>query len=272
MKVHNISNLTFKGPLDGTLTQILRACDTNEMVNAVGLDVGSMVIPRSYYDTKARNEFAGAETFFREISGTFINCISAGLFAQIISKIASKHVMKDTKINPASWYSNDSLATLHKAWSLNKNTIGYLNTVFENLSVRDGQKVNEFKNIQWNKIEWNDEKIWDRINWKNTKYKGIQNRLKTKEDFIKTVADFIQDTNIASDDKQNVLSIMDKRLTNALGAGRNVTVKIGENKIETALWNILRDTQDMARDIFTNQDVFCASKSSFRTSIRILPR
>ena len=256
MKVHNINNLTFRGPLDGTLTQVLRACDTNEMVNAVGLDVGSMVIPRSYYDTKARNEFAGAETFFREISGTFINCISAGLFAQIISKIASKHVMKDVKINSASWYSKDSLATLQKAWENGgKNLEGYLNTVFENLSGRDGHGVNEFKNINWNKIEWNDEKIWDRIQWKNEKYKGIQNRLKTKDDFLKTVADFIQDKDIKSVDKQNVLSIMDKRLTNALGAGRDVTVKTGENKIETTLWNILRDTQDMARDIFTNPNV-----------------
>lgn len=256
MKVHNINNLTFRGPLDGTLTQVLRACDTNEMVNAVGLDVGSMVIPRSYYDTKARNEFAGAETFFREISGTFINCISAGLFAQIISKFATKYVMKDIKTNPASWYSKDSLATLKEAWEKGgKTTEGYLNTVLENLSGRDGHGVNEFKNINWNIIEWNDEKIWQRINWKNEKYKNIQDRLKTKEDFIKTCADFIQDKNIATDDKKNVLSIMDKRLTNALGAGRNVTVKIGDKTLETTLWNVLRDTQDMARDIFTNPDI-----------------
>ena len=256
MKVHNISNLTFKGPLDGTLTQILRACDTNEMVNAVGLDVGSMVIPRSYYDTKARNEFAGAETFFREISGTFINCISAGLFAQIISKIASKHIMKDVKTNPASWFSKDSLTTLKGAWEKGgKNVEGYLNTVFDNLSGRDGHGVNEFKNINWEKIEWNDEKIWNRINWKNSKYNGIQNRLKTREDFINTLADFIADKDIKSDDKQEVLSIMDKRLTNALGAGRDVTVKVGENKVQTTLWNILRDTQDMARDIFANPDI-----------------
>ena len=256
MKVYNINNLTFRGPLDGTLTQVLRACDTNEMVNAVGLDVGSMVIPRSYYDTKARNEFAGAETFFREISGTFINCISAGLFAQVISKIASKHVMKDVKTNPASWYSKDSLETLKEAWDKGgKNTEGYLNAVFENLSGRDGHGINEFKNIKWDKVEWNDEKIWQRINWKDEKYKNIQDRLKTKEDFIKTFADFIRDKNIATDDKKEVLSIMDKRLTNALGAGRSVTVKIGDKTLETTLWNIIRDTQDMARDIFTNPDI-----------------
>jgi hypothetical protein len=161
LKVHNIDNIQFRGPLDGTITQVLRACDTNEMVNAVGLDVGSMVIPRSYYDTKARNEFAGAETFFREISGTFINCISAGLFAQIISKFASKHVMKDIKTNPSSWYTNDSLVTLENAWKNGgRNTNGYLDKVFNNLSGRDGHNINEFKNINWDKVEWNDEKIW----------------------------------------------------------------------------------------------------------------
>lgn len=256
MKVHNINNnIAFKGPLDGTLTNILRACDTNEMVNAVGLDVGAMVIPRSYYDTKARNEFAGAETFFREISGTFINCISAGLFAQIISKIASKFVMKNTITNPASWYNNDSLNTLQKAWDKTNNTKDYVKTVFEHLSGRDGHKFNEFKDINWNTIEWIDEKIWDKIDWKNDKYKGIQNKLKTKEDFINTFADFIEDKNINKDDKKNVLSIMEKRMTNALQAGRANKVELDGHIWETSLWNILRDTQDMARDIFTNKNV-----------------
>ena len=256
MKINNINNLTFKGPLDGTLTNILRACDTNEMVNAVGLDVGAMVIPRSYYDTKARNEFAGAETFFREISGTFINCISAGLFAQIISHIASKCVMKDIKTNPASWYSKDSLATLNEAWNRGGKTLnGYVETVFENLSGCDGHGINEFKNINWEKVEWIDEKIWSRIKWKNSDYKGIEDRLKTKEDFINTFIKFTEDKNIHKDDKKNVLSIFDKRLTNALGAGRINSVKIGDNKIESTLWNILRDTQDMGRDIFTNPNI-----------------
>ena len=256
LKIEKINNLTIKGALDGTLTQVLRACDTNEMVNAVGLDVGAMVIPRSYYDTKARNEFAGAETFFREISGTFINCISAGLFAQIISKIASKYVMKDVKTNPASWYSKDSLATLNEAWVKGgKNVDGYLENVFGNLSGRDGHKINKLSDADWSKVEWNDEKKWDRIQWKDEKYRNIQNKLKTKKDFIQTFKEVIQDKKISSDDKKNVISIMNKRLVNVLGAERTVTVKIGENKIESSLWNVLRDTQDMGRDIFTNKDV-----------------
>ncbi len=257
LKIQGIinNNINFRGPLDGTLTTVLRACDTNEMVNAVGLDVGAMVIPRSYYDTKARNEFAGAETFFREISGTFINCISAGLFAQIISKIASKHIMKDIKTNPASWYTDTSLEVLQKAWNKTNNTKDYINTVFENLSGIDGHNVNQFKNINWNNIEWIDEKVWDRIQWKNEKYKGIQDKLKTKDDFINTFTEFIKDKNLNKDDKKNVLSIMEKRMTNALGANRTNKVEIDGTKWESSLWNILRDMQDMARDIFTEKNI-----------------
>ena len=256
MRINSINNqTTFKGPLDGTLTNVLRACDTNEMVNAVGLDVGSMVIPRSYYDTKQRNEFAGAETFFREISGTFINCISAGLFAQIISRVASKFVMRDVKTNPASWYSKNSIEVLKTAWDETRDTKKYVQKVFENLYGIDGHNLNSFKNIDWQKVEWNDEKVWKKINWKNKNYTGIENRLKSKDDFINTFVKLIEDKNIGKDDKKYVLSIMDKRLTNALGAGRANIVNINGKKLESTLWNILRDTQDMGRDIFTNKNV-----------------
>lgn len=42
----------FKGPLDGALTGTLRLLDTNEMANAVLIDLGAMVAPRTYIDTK----------------------------------------------------------------------------------------------------------------------------------------------------------------------------------------------------------------------------
>ena len=50
----------FKGPMDGVLTSTLRTLDTNEMANAVLLDLGAMVAPRTYIDTKKRNAIAGA--------------------------------------------------------------------------------------------------------------------------------------------------------------------------------------------------------------------
>ena len=168
-----INNVNFRGPLDGVLTNVLRTCDMNEMVNAVGLDVGAMVVPRAYYDTKARNEYAGAETFFREISGTFINCLAAGILAKLIAKVAAKN--SKVKINPDSWYSKDSLDTLQAAWGGNMK--GYVSNVFENLSGRDNKNINTFKDIDWKNVEWIDEEKWDSIEWKNAHYKNIQNKL-----------------------------------------------------------------------------------------------
>ena len=46
MKVNNINSTTFRGPLDGIVTSALRTCDMNEMVNAVGVDVGGRRITR----------------------------------------------------------------------------------------------------------------------------------------------------------------------------------------------------------------------------------
>ena len=245
MKITN-NNLNFKGA--GVLTAALRCCDKNEIVNAVGLDIGAMVIPRTYYDTKARNKYAGAETFFREACGTFINCLSAGIFAGIIAKIAAK----DYKINPKSWYTRDSLDTLNAAW--NGTVEGYAGNVLENLSGHDGRKINEFKNIDWNNIEWIDEKGWEKINWKNEDYKTTAENLKSKEGFINTLTKIIKDKNISQTDKKNALSIMEMRLTNALGAERNTEVNINGHKLSAKLENILRDTVDMGKDVLGKKD------------------
>lgn len=248
MRINNNinSNVNFKGPLDGAVTGLLRTCDMNEMVNAVGLDVGAMVIPRAYYDTKQRNQYAGAETFFREISGTFINCLAAGIFAKWIAKFMASR--GEVKINPNNWFSKDSMDTLQAAW--NGNVKKYSTSVFENLSGRDGYKINEFKNINWKNIEWVDEEKWNNIKWKDNKYKNIQNKLTSKEGFINTMTQIIEDSSIAESDKNHVLSIMEKRLVNALGAERDIELNINGNKLFARLDNILRDTHDMGKDVF----------------------
>lgn len=255
MRINNIdSNISFKGPLDGILTTVLRTCDMNEMVNAVGLDIGAMVIPRAYYDTKHRNEYAGAETFFREVSGTFINCLAAGIFAKGISKLVTNRIMPEIKLSSDTWYSYDSLNTLKKAWDNSGDIEKYTKTVLENISGRDGHQINEFKNINWEQIEWINEKRWESIKWKNPEYKNIQDKLKTKEGFEKTLLKLINDKNLHSNDKQKVLEIMDARLTNALKSGRDTQLKIGNNVLKAKLENILRDTCDMGKDIFTTKN------------------
>ena len=259
LTIDNINKINFRGPLDGTITGIMRACDTNEMVNAVGLDIGAMVLPRTYYDTKARNQYAGFETFFREISGTFINCLSAGLLAQIISKIASKTIMPETRINPKSWYTYESLDTLKSVWEKDKNTKSYVHNVLENLTGRDGYSINEYKNIDWKNIEWIDEKRWNKIKWQNKSFKNIQDRLKTKDGISNCLVNIIENKNIVEKDKKNLISILEHRITNALKANRSVELTIGENRVNGTLANILRDTVDMGHDIFNNKNVNTAN-------------
>ena len=250
-----VNNITFRGPLDGFATSILRVCDTNEVVNAVGLDIGAMVVPRTYYDAKARNKYAGAETFFREISGTFINCLSAGLLAQLISKIASKKIMPETYMNSKSWYTKDSLVTLNAAWEKSASIKEYVNNVLENLHGKDGYNVVNYRDIDWQNIDWIDEYDWEHISWKNSKYKGIQSRLKTKDGIQKAILDIIETKDIDKTDRKNMMTIIEKRITNALKAERSTSLEIGENKLEAELGNILRDTVDMGRDIFNNKGI-----------------
>lgn len=248
MRINSVNNnVNYKGALDGVLTNVLRTCDMNEMVNAVGLDIGAMVIPRAYYDAKARNEYAGAETFFREISGTFINCLAAGVMAKLIANIVAKN--SRIKINPNSWYSKDSLDTLQAAW--NGDMKNYVSNVFENLSGRDGKENRLFRDIDWKNVEWIDEKKWDFIEWKNASYKNVQNKLTSKNSFIDVMTELIQTKNVAEIDKKNILSIMEKRLVNALGAERNTEVCINSYKMSAKLENILRDMHDMGKDIWS---------------------
>ncbi len=246
----------FKGLLDGALTSSLKLLDTNEMANAVLIDVGAMVVPRTYYDTKARNKDAGAETFFRELSGTFINCLSAGLFGIGIAKIANKHVMPEVKIDSNTWFSKESVNVLKSAWDKSDNSIDkYVKNVFDNLGGRDGKNVVKFKDINWNNVEWHDNENWKRIYWNNTGFVDIDERLKTKDGITGTMTQLISDKTIKGRDKENALKIMHARIANALGAERDIQVKIGDHTLGATLENVLCDTYDMGRKVFANKEI-----------------
>ncbi len=252
----NNINPQFKGAMDGLLTGALRSLDTNEMANAVLIDLGAMVGPRTYYDTTHRNKDAGFETFFREISGTFINCLSAGLLALGISHLITNKIMPEVELRPNTWFSEDAVKTLHNAWkNADNNTTNYVKNVFENLSGQDGAKINKFSEINWKDVKWVDENSWTYITWKNEKYKHIPQTLKTKEGFINTMTEIINDKTIAKEDKNNILKIAETRLTNALGANRYLTVNINGKTWNERLQIILRDTYDMGKDIFTNKNI-----------------
>lgn len=242
--------IKFRGPLDGIVTNTLRTLDTNPMANAVGIDLFAMVGPRTYIDSKERNKYAGAETFFREFTGTFIVCLSASFIAKGIAKLANKIYKPNIKINPKSWFSKESLNFLNNAWNKTKNTTKYTEHVLNQISGQDGNKTNKFTDINWNNIEWIDEKRWQNYKWDNPKYKNIHSKIKDKNSIISTITELIENKKISNRDRKQLLNITELRLTNALKAD-----KVHAGAFSSSMHNLLRDTVDLGKDVFTNGKV-----------------
>lgn len=243
--------VAFRGALDGMATGALRFLDTNPMANAVGIDLFAMVGPRTYIDTKERSKYTGAETFFREFTGTLIVCLSASYFAKAISHIANKFVNPKTKINPNTWFSNDSLAFLTDSWNKTNNTKGYVRSILDSLSGRDGKDVKFLKNVDWNNVEWVDEKKWSKFSWDNGGFKNIHEKLKDKNSISEALSEIIDNKEISKNDSKKLLNIIELRLTNALGADK-VTA---DGKFSTTIHNLLRDTVDLGKDVFANTKI-----------------
>lgn len=280
--------ITFTGPLDGVITQSLITIDTNPMINAALLDVFSMVIPRTYVDTKKRNKYAGAETLFRELTGTFIVCLSSGILAKGIAHLYNKFVNPEIQINPNSWVSNDSLNLLHHSWNKNKNSdielqskpdlkrqsrLGlltqqqktgdaliatrdekYVSDILSNLSGTDGHKTSKWQDIDWKKAEWYDDAKWNKFEWQNAKFDGVQHKLKDDSTIIKTLAQAL-DGNVDSKDAKQLLQIIEHRVTNALKVGGSVNVELDGKTLSTSLHNLLRDTYDLGKNVFKNKNI-----------------
>lgn len=248
------NNPKFKGLLDGALTTTLMTLDTNPMANAVGIDLFAMVAPRTYVDTKERNKYAGAETFFREFTGTLIVCLSASYLAKGIAKLANKIINPKTPINPKSWFSKDSLMYLDTASKEINSTKDFVANVFENVSGRDNKNINKFNEINWQNIEWIDENKWNKINWDNKKYTGIHNNLKSKDSIINLTSELINDKTISKKDRKNLLQITESRVINALGVN-NISTRYKDKTLSTTIGNLLRDTVDFGHDILTNKNI-----------------
>lgn len=255
MKVENSKNFktpkpTFKGPLDGLITQSLVTIDTNPMVNAALVDVVSMVAPRTYVDTKERNKYAGAETLFRELTGTIIVCLSSGFLAKGISHAYNKYVTPGVKVNPNSWVSNDSLALLKHSWDKTQDSNKYVEQVLTNVSGLDGKNTSKFNDINWNNVEWYDDDKWANFTWVDKKFNNIQNKLKNKDEIVSALGEIIGKHVNAGDAKQ-ILEIAEHRVGNALQVSGSVNVELDGNKLGTSLHNLLRDTYDLGKNVFT---------------------
>ena len=242
--------LPFKGPLDGAITQTLVTIDTNPMVNAALVDIFAMVIPRTYVDTKERNEYAGAETLFRELTGTFIVCLSSGILAKGISHLYNKFVNPEIKVNPNSWVSNDSLDLLKQSWDESNNSKKYIENILSDLSGVDGRETAKFNNIDWNNVNWYDDKKWSNFTWQDSKFSNIQNNLKDKNEIIKTFSEVIE-SDVNPKDAKQVLQIIEHRIANALKVGNSVNVTLGDKALGTSLHNLIRDAYDLGKNVFT---------------------
>lgn len=254
-KKYGNKNISFKGPLDGPITQTLMLIDTNEMVNSTLVDVVSMVAPRTYIDTKKRNKYAGFETFFREITGTVIMCLSSGVVAMGIASVYNKLKDKDINIQPHVWATNSTFDVLHQAWGKsNKKVDNYVMHVLKNISgVEGNNQLSEWKNINWDKVQWFDDPAWNKIKWKDSKWSNVINETKSGKQIEKVLSDLINDKNIDKKDVRKVFDILEHRMANALKVSRTVEVSVDDKKLTATLRNIIRDTYDLGKDIFNNK-------------------
>ncbi len=242
----------FKGPVDGALTQTLALLDTNPMANAAIIDLVVDDSPRIYLDAKKRNKFAAAETAFREITGTFIVCISSSLFAKYLAKFGNKAINPSVKVEP-SWATDKVLDLFNSAWEKgDKKTEGFVRNVITNLSGSDGKKVNHWSQIEWDKVDWFDKNSWKNIKWNNPAHQGIFEKLKDEKNILSTLTEIIDDKNIDTKDAKNILGIIGTRIGNALKVSENVDVNFDGKSVSSSVSNVLRDLYDTGKHLFNN--------------------
>lgn len=259
MRIYNnapqtqIKTPNFRGPLDAPLTQGLAVLNTNPMLNASLVDVFAMGLPRTIVEYRERNKYAGFEMAFREFTGTFIACFSAGLFGQMINKTMSKRLQPEVKVNENSWASNNAIEVLNEINETDKNK-SYSEKLFASLSGLNKNKEQEWKNVNWSKIEWYDKDSWNNINWENKEFEGIHKRMKSEKSIVETFDRLITDKNISKKDAKHLQEILAERVINVLGAENNVTVKSGDKSITSTVHNVLRDAIDMGKNVFSTNE------------------
>ena len=254
MKVYNNTPQTqlrtpnFRGPIDAPLTQGLAALSTNPMLNASLVDVFAMGLPRTIVEYKERNKYAGFEMAFREFTGTFIACFSAGLFGQMINKTMSKRIQPEIKVNENSWASNNTIDVLNQ---INKSGKNYSKNLFNSLSGLNKNEEQAWNKINWDKIEWYDKEAWNNLKWDNKDFEGVHNKIKSEKSIIETFDKLISDEKLSKNDSKNLQNILTERVINAVGAESNITLKSGDKSITSTVQNILRDSIDMGKNVFS---------------------
>lgn len=137
------ANVSFTGAaaLAAAPAVFLRFLDTNQAWGANLVDVGSMVIPRTWYDTKNRGIATGLETGRRESTGTF-NHAMVGVYGTVAGAALAMGINKAYKFKAHKIFANnDTLNVLSDYWykSLNSGTDDplkdYLNNIVSNMKL-----------------------------------------------------------------------------------------------------------------------------------------
>jgi len=98
--------------------------------------------------------------------------------------------------------------------------------------------------------EWIDEKKWFEYKWDNEKYKNIHQKITNKDSLINILTGIIEDKELSLSDKDKLLKILNLRTINMINTD-NVNLKMNNTEHSTSVFNLLRDTVDIGRDVFS---------------------
>ena len=227
MKINNINNnnIGFRGQM-GALSQALYTLGNNDMLNASFVDVFAMDTPRTIVETKNRGKQAGIEMGFREYTGTFIAEFSAALFALLASKLISKKLKPEIKVNPLSWITNNGLNVFSEIYEKSDKTpYGYVESVLNSMSGVVGSKTKEFSEID----------------------------KEAKKAPIEKLTSLITEKTMDKASEKKALSGIQDEIISLLGADNSITIKGSKNLLSSNLTHTLRDIVDSGRNIFFTQ-------------------
>ncbi len=131
----NLGQTNFTGAGDKALKLALRGiqkCEENPMLNVAALDLGTAIIPRTFFETvigskkkdengnetkeRKLNFLAGFEALRREGSGLLINCMIPGFVVVGVAKLLNRPVMREfSKSNlTGSWANGENISNIQR--------------------------------------------------------------------------------------------------------------------------------------------------------------
>ena len=145
----------FTGLVDG-LIKTVQVFEQNPMANVSFLDVTTAIGPRAIYDTVNTNPYAGLETFRRESSGLFVNCLIPSFVVLGMAKLVQNPIMGKGSKMGSSWANEETIKTVAKYWQAaeGEGELKVRNTyknLINDLSGIDGEEKVLFKDFDHSK-------------------------------------------------------------------------------------------------------------------------